>query len=97
MSRKRQHRRLRHEFLESRCVMDASPWHNVVQPADVNNDGGPSLADGSQLLSYLSFNCGEQLTAATPFGGFWYDVNNDFVVNWDDRDACVDLYPAGSV
>jgi hypothetical protein len=50
------HRRLFLEKLEPRQVLAGSPWHNELNPLDVDSDGWANAIDRSTLSNFLSAN-----------------------------------------
>ncbi len=77
------------DALESRQLMDASPWWNSMNPADVNNDGVVTSLDVQAVTTTISDsgNSSVQVFAGThPSNGGLPDVTNDWWVNQADVD-----------
>lgn len=61
-------------------VANDTPWRNVLQATDVNNDGRVSALDALIVINRLNRDEASALptpTANEPFGGFYFDVSGD--------------------
>src|SRR5688572_63407 len=80
--RKKFARTLLFEQMEDRSMLDASPWHNLAMPADVDANGLVNSSDANIIQGMLDTNGGNPISVPANGSGPPYpDANGDWIVN----------------